>query len=124
MAWTIQNSVRAAALNGICALLNGGNVRLLTSADAELAAPTFASTAFGSATEASPSVATANALTADNSITAGTVAKIQFRNSGNTTLINGSVGTSGADFNVTDNVIPGSATSVNVTGLTFSLTLS
>jgi hypothetical protein len=124
MAWNINNSVRVAALSGICALFNGGSARLLTSADAELAAPTFGNPAFGTPTSASPSVATANALTADTSITVGTVEKIAFRDSATNVLINGTVGTSGADFNVTDNVIPSGATSVNITGLTFTLALS
>ena len=123
MAWTYHNSARAAALNGICALLNSGNVRLLTSGDVELAAPTFGSTAFGTATTAAPSVATANALTADTSITAGTIEKIAFRTSGGTAIKSGTVGVGSGDFQVSDNVIPAGATSVNLTSLTFSLTL-
>jgi hypothetical protein len=124
MAWTIDNSVRAAALSGICALLNQGGIRLMNASDEELATVVFGATAFGTPTSASPSVATANALNADVSVTAGTVTKIAFRTSGGTAIISGSVGTSGADFNVTDNVIPESATSVTITGLTFSLTLA
>ena len=123
MAWTYSNSARAAALNGITALLNGGNARLLTSGDVELAAPVFGSPAFGVATTASPSVATANALTADTSITAGTIGKIAFRTSAGTAIKSGIVGVGSGDFQVSDNVIPLGATSVNLTSLTFSLTL-
>lgn len=124
MAFTIANAVRKAALDGVCALFNSGNIKLMTSGDAELAIPTFAATAFGAATEASPSVATAAALTKDESVTDGTVAKVEFRNSGNTALISGSVGVGSGDWQVTDNVIPATAVSVNVTGLTFSLAMS
>jgi hypothetical protein len=68
---SIANEFKAACLAGGCALLNSGQFRLLTAADAELANLTFSSTAFGTPTTASPSVATSNAITADAS--AGTV---------------------------------------------------
>lgn len=124
MAWTIANEVKKAALDGITPLFNSGTVLLTTSADAELAAPTFGSTAFGAATTASPSVATANALTADASITPGTIGKIAFRTSGAAVRINGTVGVGTGDFQVSDNVIPGTATSVNLSSLTFSLQIT
>ena len=123
MAWTYDNSARVAALNAICALLNGGKAFLLTSGDDELAAPTFGSPAFGSGTSAAPSVATANALTADSSVTAGTIGKIVFKTSGGTAIKSGTVAVGSGDFQVADNVIPAGATSVNLTSLTFSLTL-
>lgn len=121
---TYANECRAAALNGMTALMNSGSFRLLTSGDAELAAPTFASTAFGAATTANPSVATANSLTADNSITAGTFTKFEMRTSGGSNRITGSVGVGSGDIQVADNVIPGTATSVNIAGLTIALTMS
>jgi hypothetical protein len=121
---TWANECRAAALNGITALLNSGSFRVLTSADLELAAPTFASTAFGSATTANPSVATAASLTADTSITAGTFTKFEMRTSSAATRISGSVGVGSGDIQVADNVIPSTATSFNISGLTISLTLS
>ena len=123
MAWTYNDGVRKAALDGITTLFNSGNVLLSTAADAELAIPTFAADAFGNATTAAPSVATAAGLTADTTVTAGTIGKIAFRNSSNTSLISGTVGVGSGDFQVTDNVIPAGATSVNLTSLTFSLTL-
>ena len=123
MAWTYANSARAAALDAITALLNSGNVLLTTSADAELANPVFGNPAFGSATSAAPSVATANSLTADTSVTAGTIGKIAFRNSSNAAITSGTGGVGSGDFQVADNVIPSGATSVNLTSLTFSLTL-
>lgn len=124
MAWTITNEVKKAALDGITPLFNSGTVLLTTAADAELAVPTFGATAFGAATTASPSVATANALTADATITSGTIGKIAFRTSGAAVRINGTVGVGTGDFQVSDNVIPGTATSVNLSALTFSLQIT
>lgn len=122
---SVANECKAAALNGLCALLNSGQFRLLTSADAELANMTFASTAFGSATTASPSVATSNAITADASVTAGTVTKFELRTSGGATRLSGSVGVGTGDIQVSDNVIPGTATSVSCPGgLTISLQIT
>lgn len=124
MALTIAAEVKKAACDGITALFNSGQFRLLTGADAELAMPTFGATAFGAATTASPSVATANALTADATITAGTIGKFDLRTSGAASRIAGTVGVGSGDLQVTDNVIPGTATSVNVTSFTLSLQLT
>jgi len=121
---TVANECKKAGLDAICALLNSGSFRFLTAADAELASPTFGSTAFGAATTASPSVATANSLTADTSITAGTFTKFELRTSGAATRISGSVGVGSGDIQVADNVIPGTATSFNITGFTLSLQIS
>ena len=124
MAWTYANAVRKAALDGITALFTSGFAVLLSAADAELAKPVFNQTAFAAASSANPSVAVAGAFTKDESITAGTIAKVKFQSSAPADLITGSVGTTSADFIVTDAVIPANAVSVNITGLTFSLTLS
>lgn len=124
MAWTIALAVKQAALNGITALFSNGHARLLNASDEELARPAFAFTPFGVANGSNPPQAAAAAMTADTTITAGTVTKIQFRTSADVLLINGTVGTSGADFNVTNNVIPAEATSVNLTGMVFSLDIA
>ena len=125
MALTIANEFTKAALDGACATLNSGDFRLLTSGDAALATLTFGATAFAAASTASPSVAASNSITADSSPTDGTVAKFELRTSGGSNRIAGSVGTSGADLNVTDNVIPSDATEVSCTGgLTLSLTIT
>ena len=125
MAISVANECKAAALAGITALLNSGQFRLLTSGDSELANLTFGSTAFGTPTTASPSVATSNAITADSSVTAGTVAKFELRTSGGATRISGSVGVGTGDLQVSDVVIPGTATSVSCPGgLTISLQVS
>ena len=124
MALTIADAFEQACLNAGLALLNSGQFRLLTSGDAELAMPTFGSTAFA-ASSGNPASATSNAITKDTSITAGTIAKFDLRTSGGVSRIAGSVGTSGADLNVTDNVIPGTATEVTCdAGLTITLALS
>lgn len=121
MTISVANEFKAAALAGGLALLNSGQFRLLTAADAELANLTFASTAFGTPTTASPSVGTANTITADTSVTAGTIAKFEFRTSGGATRISGSVGVGTGDIQISDTVIPGTATSVSCSGLTVSL---
>jgi hypothetical protein len=125
MAISVANECKAAALAGMAALLNSGQFRLLTSADAELANLTFGSTAFGTPTTASPSVATSNAITADATITAGTIAKFELRTSAGATRISGSVGVGTGDLQVSDTVIPGTATSVSCPGgLTLSLQIT
>jgi hypothetical protein len=125
MAWTtIDTTVHQAACNGIVDLFDGGSVNLLTSGDVALAAPVFAATAFGAATDANPSVATAATMTADTSVTAGTIAKCQFISSGATTLLAGSAGTSGADLILSAVEIPSGATSVTFSMLTFSVAVS
>lgn len=125
MALTVANECRKAALDGITALLNNGDFRLLSSAPAELAALVFGATAFAAASTASPSVAASNSITADSTPTAGTIATFALRTSGGSNRIAGTVGVGSGDLQVTDNVIPGGATSVTCTGgLSLSLQLS
>lgn len=126
MALTIDNTARQAALDGITALLAGGDFQLLATAT-ELAALPFQTSggAFANASSASPSTAVSTAIGSDSSVTPGTINTFKLRNAGGTAIITGSVGTSGADLNVTDNVIPSGATSVSCPGgLTLSLQLS
>jgi hypothetical protein len=127
MAWTtIHSTVAQAAAQGIADLFNSGQVVLLTAADAELATVGFPADAFGTtATNANPSVMTAGTMTADNSVTDGTIAKCQLKSSGGTTtLLAGSAGTSGTDLVLSSVTIPSGATSVTFSALTLSLTLS
>lgn len=124
---TVANECNKAALDGITALLNGGDFRLAATADAELAVLPLQTSggAFGAATTAAPAVATSNAIGSDASPTPGTIVAFQLRTSGAANRISGTVGTSGADLNVTDNVIPGDATEVTCTGgLQLSLLIS
>lgn len=125
MTISVANEFKAACLNGGLVLLNSGQFRLLTAADAELANLTFAATAFGAGTTASPSVATSGTITADSSVTAGTITKFELRTSGAATRLSGAVGVGSGDLQVSDNVIPGSATSVSCPGgLTISLQIT
>lgn len=124
MAWTVNSLVDQAACSAIGALFNGGSVRLTDSGASELAAPAFNATAFGTPTNAHPSVAAANAFTGDASFTAGTIANIAFRNSGGTTLISGTVGVGSGDFQVSSADIPGSGVdyvSLSALNLTVSM---
>ena len=123
MALTINAACDKAAVDAIAALFNSGKFVLNSSAPAELAAPTFGATAFGAGTSASPSVATAEALTKDSSVTAGTVAGFDMQTSGAASRISGTVGTDSGDFRVSSVTIPAGAVSVNITGLTLSLEL-
>ncbi len=119
MAATIATEVNQAALNGITALIT--NIRFDTSGDAELAVLPLS---WGSASNATPSVATATA-TADVSVTDGTIAKFLMRTGGGATRINGSVGTAATDLVVTDNVIPSGATQVtSAGGISLSLAIT
>ena len=125
MAISVANECKKAALDAICALLNSGQFRLLNGSATELANLTFGSTAFGAATTASPSVATSNTISADSTITAGTIASFELRTSGGATRISGTVGVGTGDLQVSDAVIPGTATSVSCPGgLTISLQIS
>lgn len=122
MALTIANECRKAALDGMAAVLSGGDVRFDTSGDAELATLPIAS--IGAATTASPSVAVLT-MTADATPTDGTIAKFLIRTSGAATRISGSVGVGSGDFQVSDNVIPSGATEVGCAGgISISLQLS
>lgn len=121
----VANECKKAALDAICALLNSGQFRLLTSGSSELANLTFSSTAFAAASPASPSVAVSNSISADNSITAGTIANFELRTSGGATRLSGTVGVGTGDLQVSDTVIPGTATSVSCPGgLTLSLQIA
>ena len=126
MALTIANSARKAALDGITALLAGGDFQLLATST-ELAALPFQTSggAFAAASTASPSTAVSNAIGTDSTPVAGTINTFKLRDAGGTAIITGTVGTAGADLNVTDNVVPSGATSVSCPGgLTLSLQLS
>lgn len=120
---TYANEMRAAALNGMTAVFNNGFFRLLATAT-ELAKMTFGATAFGAATVASPSVASANAITPDTSVTAGTINAFELQTSGSAVRISGSVGLSGADIILADVVVPPGATSVSCSALQLSLQIT
>lgn len=126
MALTIANECRKAALDGITALLNSGNLQFLNATPAEVASLPLSATAFGAATTASPSVAASNTVTSDTSITASTtIVTFALRTSGNSNRIAGTVGVGSGDFQVSDNVVPSTATEITCTGgISLSLQLT
>jgi hypothetical protein len=125
MAWTIANEVNKAALDAITGLLANGSIVLRNNVPAELATVGLHATdPFDPASTATPSVASINSPTADSSVTAGTIVSAIFQTSGAAARLTGTVGTSGTDIVLTDNVIPSGATSVNFSSLTLSLAIS
>lgn len=126
-----------AAVGAVKALLNSGTIKVYSGtqpADCNtavtsqtlLATLTFSSTAFGSATASGSAgskvvTATANSITSDtNAAATGTATWFRAWESGGTTaVLDGSVGTSGADLNLsTVSIIAGGT--VECTGFTLS----
>lgn len=124
MALTIANECKKAALDAITALLNGGNFVLQAAGPTTLASLTLNATAFGAATTASPSVAASNAITADTTVTVGTITLFRLETSGAAVRINGTVGVGSGDLQVSDNVIPAGATQVSSSGINLSLQIT
>lgn len=129
MSLTIANECNAAALDGMTALLNGGDFRLLTAGASLLATLGFQTSggAFQAASVAAPSVAQSNAISPEPNPVAGTIGLFQLRTAGGSNRITGTVGVGSptADLTVTDNVIPADATEVSCdAGLQLSLLLS
>lgn len=121
---TASDEVNKAALDAITALLAGGDIRFNAAADAELCTLPFQTSggAFGAGTTASPSVATSNPIGTDTSPTPGTIIGFKMRTAGAANRLTGTVGQSGADLNLSSNVIPADATEVSCpAGLTLSL---
>lgn len=124
MSVTLETSARNAACNAIVDLVDAGSgagtLEFQTSGGTEVATCTFSDPAFGNA---STGVATASAITADSSATGGTTTKAVFKDSDGTAVLTCSVGTSGADINLTNNVIAASE-SVSITSLTVTVPAS
>jgi len=78
MAVTLETVARNAACDAVVDLLDGGTIEFQTSADAEVATLTLGTPAFG---DAETGTATANAITADDDATGGTIAKAVFKTS-------------------------------------------
>ena len=124
MAVTLTTAARNAACNAIVDLVDAGAgagtlVFYLANASTEVATLTFSDPAFGNA---ATGVATASAITSDTSATgnasAATVAK--FLDSDATEVLRCTVGTSGADINLSNNVIATGET-VAITALTVTV---
>lgn len=99
-----------AAVNAAAALLNGGTIKIYTGTQPALDGAvtgtllvtlTFSATAFATAVASGGTVtATANAITGANAVATGTAGYCVLENSSSTVVASGTVGTSGADLNL------------------------
>lgn len=125
----LTNAAASAAADAVVVLLNSGFLRIYDGAQPAtadtaittqvlLAELTFGNPAFGAAANG---VATANALTSDPAANAtGTAAWFRcLRSNGTTAVVDGTVGTSGADLNVST-VAVSAGVEVSVTSLTYT----
>ena len=122
MAVTLTTAARNAACNAIVDLVDAGSgagtlVFYAADTTTEVATLTFSDPAFGNA---STGVATASAITSDTSATGGTTTVAKLLDSDATEVLRCSVGTSGADINLSNNVIAASET-VAITALTVTV---
>jgi len=124
MAVTLSTAARNAAANAIAALVDAGvgagQTVLRTVADAEVATIVMSDPAFGSAASG---VVTANAMTADTSATGGTATKFTLEDSTAAVVLTGTVGTSGADMNLSSTAI-GAGDTVTLTSFTITMPAS
>ena len=103
MAITITTTGRNAACNGLVDAVDvgtsdaNGDLVIMTSGDVEVATLALSNPAFGAA---SSGVATAATITSDTSATGGTAALHKIQDRDNVELWRGTVGTSGADLNL------------------------
>lgn len=104
MALTLSNAFRDASNDAGLALLNGGNLILLTAADAAVATLALSATAYGASANGT---AQENAISNETNATGGTVAKFELRAAGGTAHISGTVTASegGGDIEMTDTTI-------------------
>ena len=129
MAVTISDAAANAVVNAVTALLNtGGYIEIRTGSKPATVATTatgtllgtlnLSSTAFGAAASRT---ATANTITGDSSADAsGTAGWFRAYASGGAGVIDGTVGASGADLNLSSTSIVAGGT-INVTSLTLSV---
>lgn len=125
MAVTLTATARSAACDAIVDLVDAGagaGTLEFVAADTttEVATCTFSDPAFGAA---STGVATASAITSDTSATGGTTTIAKFKDSNGTEVLRCSVSTSGADINLSNNVITAGET-VAITALTVTVPAS
>jgi len=115
MAVTLTTAARNAACNAIVDLVDAGTgdstlVFYASNGSTEVATLTFATTAFGASGAVNPGEAVAAAITSDTSATGGTTTIAKFLDGDGTEVLRCTVGTSGADINLSNNVIAASET--------------
>lgn len=127
----LSSPAARAAADAVCALANGGTIKIYTgsqpaNADATatgtlLVTLNFSATAFAASTGAG--VAAANAIAGANAVASGTAAWFRaYKSDGSTAVFDGSVGTSGADL-VLSSVAITNGGNVAVSALTYTQTL-
>lgn len=110
---TLSTAARNAMANALVDLLDAGttdangDLVIRTAGDAEIATLAFSNPAFGAA---DAGVASANAIADDTNATGGTAANFIFRDRDNVEVLQGTVGTSGAELNLPTLTIPAGAT--------------
>lgn len=113
MAITITTAAANAQCNALVDLVDAGttdangDLVIMTSGDVEVATLACSNPAFGAAASG---VATASAISDDTSATGGTAALHKFQDRDNTEVWRGTVGTSGADLNLSTTTIGAGAT--------------
>ncbi len=136
MTTRISTGAAKAANDALVALLNSGTLEIRTGSQPATVATaasgtllgtlTLSATAFGAATTASPSVATANAITSDTSAdatgTAGWFRAYRSAGNGSTATIDGSITATGGGGDMTlDSVSVVAAGTIAVTAWTISM---
>lgn len=123
MAITLSNAAAKAMCDALVDLVDvggAGDIVIMAAADAVLCTIACSATAFGAATTASPAVATLAGVPLSNTASgAGTAIAHKFQDGSNTEVWRGSVGTSGADLNLSSTTIAVSDT-VTITAYTVS----
>ncbi len=110
-------------INTTGSTVSAGTIQLLTAGDAVLATIAMSNPAFGAATGAGPCTMSISGTPSAAATGAGTATKFTIRDRANTTVLNGTVGTSGAEMIVNNNVLGiGSTVTVNTFVLTLPLT--
>lgn len=123
----LENATRSAACDAIVDLVDGGagaGTLEIKSADSsvagtnEVATLTFADPAFGNASNGVASLA--SAMTDDTNATGGTAATFTIFDSNSVAILRGTVGTSGADINISSTTI-GAGDTVSISALSVTV---
>jgi hypothetical protein len=116
----VRNAMADAAVDLVDGGTGAGYIEIQTSGDVEVATLPFSATAFGAA---ATGVATAAAITSDTSATGGTAAQASIFDGDDTKLWENTVGTSGAEINLTTLTI-GAGVTVSMSAYTFTMPAS